>query len=201
LLRSKILPAYVEIMIAAKQLDLAREGARELVRIADDVGAQYLRGVAAQAMGSVMLAEGDPRAALRQLRAAHAIWRDLDAPYQAARVRELVGRACSAIGDHASAQLDLDAARAVFDQLGAHPDLARVSAPMDPRARPGAGRLSIRELEILSLIATGKSNRAIATELVLSEKTVARHVSNILAKLGLSSRSEATAYAYKHGLA
>jgi ATP/maltotriose-dependent transcriptional regulator MalT len=198
--RSKILPAHVEIMIATDDLKAAGQGATELARIADDVGAPYLGGLAAHATGWVQLAEGEASPALRHLRRAHAVWRDLDAPYQAARARELIGRACRDLGDHASARLNFDAARAVFEQLGAQPDLARTAALMDPRSRPGAGRLSARELEILALIASGKSNRAIAADLVLSEKTVARHVSNILTKLGVASRSQATAYAFKHSL-
>jgi DNA-binding CsgD family transcriptional regulator len=187
-------------MIATDDLEAAGEGATELVRIADDVAAPYLYGLAAHTAGSVRLAEGEASPALRQLRRAHALWRDLDAPYQAARVRALIGRACRDMGDHASARLNFDAARAVFEQLGAEPDLARTTALMDPRSRPGAGTLSARELEILALIASGKSNRAIAADLVLSEKTVARHVSNILTKLSLASRSQATAYAFKHSL-
>jgi DNA-binding NarL/FixJ family response regulator len=146
-----------------------------------------------------VLAEGDARRALPQLRAAHAAWRDLDAPYQAARVRELIGLACRALDDHASADLEFDAARLVFAELGAAPDLARLDR-VAAGARSGAGGLTSRELEVLALVARGRSNRVIASDLVISEKTVARHVSNIFTKLGLSSRAEATAYAYEHGL-
>jgi DNA-binding NarL/FixJ family response regulator len=200
LARARILPAHVEIMVATDDLTAAGEGAAELVRIADDVRASYLGGLAAHTTGAVQLAEGQAIRALRHLRRAHAVWRDLDAPYQAARVRELIGRACRDLGDQASARLNFDAARVAFEQLGAQPDLARTSALVDPRSRPGAGGLSVRELEILALVASGQSNRAIAADLVLSEKTVARHVSNILTKLGLASRSQATAYAFKHRL-
>jgi DNA-binding NarL/FixJ family response regulator len=93
--------------------------------------------------------------------------------------------------------LEFEAARSALDELGARPDLERL-ARIAGSPRPGG--LSRRESEVLRLVAAGRTNRAIATELSISEKTVARHVSNIFAKLGLSSRSEATAYAYQHGL-
>ncbi|MGH3064726.1 MAG: response regulator transcription factor, partial [Gaiellaceae bacterium] len=125
-------------------------------------------------------------------------WGELEAPYQAARVRLLIGVACRELGDGASAQLEFEAARGALEELGARPDLARL-ARLAGSSRPGG--LSRRENEVLTLVAAGKTNRAIASELFISEKTVARHVSNIFAKLGLSSRAEATAYAYKHGLA
>jgi DNA-binding NarL/FixJ family response regulator len=148
----------------------------------------------------VLLAEGDARAALVELRAAAALWRDLDVPYQVAHARALVGLACQQLGDRDGAGLELDAARSLFEDLGAAPDLARLRNLSDSLPEPDHG-LSPREREVLALLATGKTNRAIAAELFLSEKTIARHVSNIFAKLALSSRAEATAYAYKHGLA
>jgi DNA-binding NarL/FixJ family response regulator len=196
--RSRLLPACVEVLLDARDVEAARTAADELAGIAEELDAPYLNAVAAQASGAVLLAEGDARAALTTLRAAHRSWRDLDAPHQAARVRMLTGSACRRLGDSASAELEFEAARVTLEELGARPDLER----LDRLARsPGPGGLSRRESEVLGLVATGKTNRAIAGELVISEKTVARHVSNIYAKLGLSSRAEATAYAYKHGLA
>jgi DNA-binding CsgD family transcriptional regulator len=151
-------------------------------------------------MGAVRLGEGDPRAALSALRQAWAAWQDLEAPYETARVRVLIGLACRELGDEDSGQMELDAARWVFRQLGAGPDLTRVEALAQKVAAAPAGRLTAREVEVLRLVAAGKTNRAIATDLFLSEKTVARHVSNIFTKLGLSSRSAATAYAFEHDL-
>jgi DNA-binding NarL/FixJ family response regulator len=199
IVRSKILPAHVEIMIATRDLDAARASVAELRRIADDLGAPYLGGLAAHAAGGVLLAEGDARKALPQLRSAHAAWRDLDAPYQAARVREMIGLACRALDDHASAGLEFEAVRLVYQELGAAPDLARLDR-LTAGPQPGAAGLTAREVEVLMLVASGKSNRAIAGHLVISEKTVARHMSNIFTKLRLASRAEATAYAYEHGL-
>lgn len=97
--------------------------------------------------------------------------------------------------------MELDAARWVFQRLNAGPDVVRVEALLRRAApAPTAGGLTARELDVLRLVATGKTNRAIATDLFLSEKTVARHVSNILTKLDLATRAGATAYAYQHDL-
>jgi DNA-binding NarL/FixJ family response regulator len=193
--RADVLPAYVEIMVATGDVDAARAAASELVDIAARLNAPILNAVAAGARGAVLLAEGDARAALRALRRAAALWRELDAPYEGARVRVLIASACRALGDGNGAAMELDAARGVFKELGAKGDLAN----LETRPRSASG-LSTRELDVLRLIAAGKSNRAIAENLVISEKTVARHVSNIFTKLGLASRAAATAYAYEHGL-
>ena len=155
--------------------------------------------MADHARGAVLLAEGDARAAVVALRGAWQAWRELEAPYEAARVRVLVGLACRALGDEEAAAMELDAARTVFAQLGAAPDLARVEALAHREAAWKAHGLTARELEVLRLLATGKTNHAIASELFLAEKTVDRHVSNIFTKLGVSSRAAATAYAFEHG--
>jgi len=105
------------------------------------------------------------------------------------------------LGDEDAGQLELDGARVVFVGLGAAPDIDLVDRLLSAsRPKDDVGGLSPRELEVLRLVATGRTNQAIANELVLSERTVGRHVSNIFTKLGLSSRSAATAYAYEHGL-
>jgi DNA-binding NarL/FixJ family response regulator len=196
--RSRLLPACVEVLLEAGDVGSARAAADELAGIAAQLDAAFLLALAGEASGAVLLAEGDPRAALRTLRAAQRSWRELEAPHQAARVRVLVGVACREIGDGGSAELEFEAARRALEELGARPDLERL-ARLSGSARPGG--LSPREVEVLALVAAGKTNRAIAAELVISEKTVARHVSNIFTKLELSSRAEATGYAYKHGLA
>ncbi len=144
------------------------------------------------------LAAGAPEQALPALRRAHHLWHDLQAPYEAARARVLLGRACRAMHDDEGAALELAAARQVFRQLGAHPDVVLVDALGG--ARPVDLPLSPREVEVLRLIAAGRTNRSIARELTLSEKTVHRHVSSILTKLGVGSRTAAAAYAYEHGL-
>ena len=152
----------------------------------------------AQAKGAIALVEGDGWAALVPLRQACRAWQELDVPFEAARVRVLVALACRALDDDDTATLELEAARDVFAQLGAEPDVARVDslAPgVDARSSHG---LSPRELEVLRLVASGATNKAIAASLFLSERTVERHLSNIFSKLRVPSRAAATAYAYEH---
>jgi DNA-binding NarL/FixJ family response regulator len=198
--RSRVLAPYVEIVLACDDVGAARAAADELSSIAADRKAPYLRALSAHATGSVLLAESNSRAALAALRQAWAGWRELDVLHEAARVRVLIGLACRSLGDEDGAEMELDAARSVFQQLGAAPDLARVEELSRMTARKAAGGLTAREAEVLRLVAAGKTNRQIAAELVISEKTVATHVSNIFTKLGLSSRAAATAYAYEHRL-
>jgi DNA-binding CsgD family transcriptional regulator len=196
-MRSALLPAHVEIMLAANDIESARSGADELTNIAGVFDAPMMRAVAGQARGAVLLAEGDAKGALSALRLAWMAWRELEAPYDAARVRVSIARACRELGDTDGGEMELDAARWVFDQLGALTDLARVERLSQAAAPGAAGILSAREAQVLRLVAAGKSNRAIATELFISERTVERQVSNIFIKLDVSSRAAATAYAYQ----
>ncbi len=198
--RSRVLAPYVEIVLASGDVGAARAAADELSSIAADRNAPYLRALSDHVSGSVLLAESNPRAALAALRQAWAGWRELDVLHAAARVRVLIGLACRSLGDEDGAEMELDAARSVFQQLGAAPDLARVEELSRMTARKAASGLTAREMEVLRLVAAGKTNRQVAAELVISEKTVATHVSNIFTKLGLSSRAAATAYAYEHDL-
>jgi DNA-binding CsgD family transcriptional regulator/tetratricopeptide (TPR) repeat protein len=196
--RARLLPAFVEITLAAGDVTAARDASVELESLAAGRERSALGAMAAQARGAVRLAEGEPAAALVPLRHAGQVWLELDAPYEAARVRELVSVACGALGDEDTAALELDAARTGYAGLGAKPDLARIGARVRPTA-PTHG-LTERELEVLRLVAAGKTNRAIAAELVVSDRTVDRHVSNIFGKLHVSSRAAATAAAYERGL-
>ena len=198
--RSRMLGPYVEIALGGGDVAAARGAAEELSRIAAVWSTPFLSALSSHATGSVLLAEGDARAALAAFRRAWAGWGELNAPYDAARSHVLIGLACRALGDEDSAQMELDAARSVFLQLDAAPDLVRVEELSRITARRVAGGLTAREVQVLKLVATGMTNRAIASELVISEKTVATHVNSILTKLGLSSRSAATAYAYVHDL-
>jgi DNA-binding CsgD family transcriptional regulator len=196
--RANLLPAYVEIMLAADDLDEARAGCRELEEIAEPYESAMLAALVAHARGALELAAGDARSALASLRQAGQTWQELDAPYDAARVQVLVAAACRALGDDDTAALELAAAREAFAELGAAPDLARLDS-----IAGGAGKaygLTPRQLEVLRLLAAGKSNREIAASLVVSEHTVARHVQNIFATLGVSSRTAASAFAFEHDL-
>lgn len=197
--KARLLEPHLEIALAVGDTAMAREAADALARVALVADAPLLTAMARRADGSVLLAEGDARGALAALREASAAWDELDAPYELARVRVLIGHAMRQLGDADSAELESAAARRVFRDLGAAPDLAR----MDSLAGASAGRsdgLSAREVEVLRLLAEGKTNRSIAADLGISERTIDRHVSNIFTKLDVSSRSAATAYAYEHGL-
>jgi ATP/maltotriose-dependent transcriptional regulator MalT len=198
--RVRLLPAYVEIMLAVGELDDARTACHELEGISSGYQSDMLRGTVAYANGAVELAAGEPQAALVALRNAWYVWQELDAPYEAARTRVLIGLACRVLGDDETAALELEAARGVFVELEAAPDVARVDSLARRAGRAEPHGLTPRELQVLRLVAAGGTNKAIAAELVLSERTIDRHVSNIFAKLGVSSRAAATAYAYEHRL-
>ncbi len=194
--RIRLLPACVEIMLAAGDLDAAGRAADELENAAQAHEVGLLRTIAAQARGAVALAAGDAEAALPELRRAWRVWEEMQAPYEAARVRVLIGAACRDLGDRDAAELELAAARSTFEQLGAS------DADRSPDVGSGGAEhgLTARELQVLRLVAEGRTNRAIAQALVVSERTVDRHVSNILAKLRVPSRAAPTAYAYEHRL-
>jgi DNA-binding NarL/FixJ family response regulator len=198
--RRQLLPAVVEIELAAGDVVAARRAIEELASVTPADGMPLMQAIALGAEGSVRLEEGDPRGALEVLRKAWATWEELDAPYEAARCRVLAARAWRALGDEVSASMDLDAARTVFVELGALPDLLRVDGLTRGARGTAATPLTAREVEVIRLVAEGKTNRAIAGQLYLSEKTVDRHLSNVFAKLGISSRAAATAYAYEHAL-
>jgi DNA-binding CsgD family transcriptional regulator/tetratricopeptide (TPR) repeat protein len=199
--RPRLLSAAVEIALASKDVEAARSAVDELIELAAEREVVLLNAMAAQADAVVLLAEGDARAALSAARRAWSSWQELDAPYEAARARVIVGMACRSLGDEDAARMEFDAARHMFELLSAGPDATRVEA-LTGRApsRGGGSGLTAREVEVLQQVATGRTNRAIAAELFLSEKTVARHVSNIFMKLGVSSRAAATAHAYEHDL-
>src|SRR5262245_45123460 len=202
--RTRFLPAHVEIMLAASDLDEARRASSELNELAERFGLGLLSAMAQHAKGALALAEGDPRGAIDPLRQARDAWQNVGAPYLSARIRLLMARAFQALGDTDGVTLEVDAAKKIFDHLGAAPDVAAIEAmtthaPAGARPAPSHG-LSARELEVLLLVASGKTNKAIADALFLSEKTVDRHVSNIFLKLDVPTRAAATAWAYQHRL-
>jgi DNA-binding CsgD family transcriptional regulator len=215
--RRGMLAARVEIEVAAGDALTARTAVEELASLCASIDRPMLHALAEQSEASVLFHEGDPAAALILVRRAWSRWLSLDAPFEAARCRALMARLYTALGDEESAQLEREAARAVFSELGAAPALSELeqSAPLAPDAwttpvsasetdvghAAGAGPLTARETEVVRLVSAGLSNRNIAAELFISEKTVARHLSNIFTKLGLTSRAAVTAYAYQHGLA
>ncbi|MEZ5091760.1 LuxR C-terminal-related transcriptional regulator [Nocardioides sp.] len=193
--RHRLLPAMVEVALADGDLETARGAATELAESAGRLDSRYLRATAALAEGALALTDGHPGAALASLRAALSDWSAVRAPYDVARCRVLIARACRQLGDTETADLEAQAARVAFADLGAAPELSLLDAE-SPGRRPAPAGLTPRELEVLRMLATGRSNRDIARELVLSERTVARHVANIFAKTRVGSRAAATAFAY-----
>jgi DNA-binding CsgD family transcriptional regulator len=186
------LGAAVEVLLAAGDEETA-------ARVCDALGASgstdAVVGIAARARGELALSRGDPARAVRELRVSWAAWQRAALIYEGARTRALLARALQAAGDRDAAALERDAARWTFTQLGARTDLAALDRP----ASSGTV-LTAREVEVLRAVATGRTNREVARELGLSEKTVARHLANVFVKLDVPSRAAATAYAYEHGL-
>lgn len=198
LARAKLLPARVQIAVACDDLASARVAATELDAIAAEFGRPALLAAAASARGRLSLAEGDANAACATLRRALELWQDLDVPYEVATARLLLGQARRGVGDEDGAIASFLAAAAIFEQLGAELDI-RATRDLQ-RPAPAPSGLTEREAQVLRLVAAGRSNKAIAATLFLSERTVARHLSNIFAKIGVASRSAATAYAFERGL-
>ncbi len=198
--RSRLLPAAVEVLVAAGELDAAVEACDELEVTAASFRSRSLDAVAAHARGTILVAAGEPEGALPLLRQALEEWHTLDVPYEAARVHVLVGRASRALGDEEDARSEWAAAREVLADLGADPDLQRLDRLIAGATDRDTHGLSARQLEVLRLVAAGRSNREVADALVISHRTVERHVSDIFTKLDVSSRAAATAYAYEHGL-
>jgi DNA-binding NarL/FixJ family response regulator len=193
--RSQLLPAAVDVLMATQHHNEAADICVELASIAGSFGCPSIQARADHAAALVALESGDPAAATSRLRRARTVWERLGARYETARCRVLVGRALRALGDSESAATELAAARRSFAELGAAP-AEREAAALMATAHPGG--LTEREVEVLRLVAAGKTNPEIATLLFLSEKTVARHLSNIFTKLDVTSRTAAAAFAFGH---
>lgn len=195
--RGHLLPAMVTVSLAAGAIEEAEQALLELGDLARAMGSSALDAEFARAQGEVALADGRPEAALPDLRRSADAWRRFGAPYETARTCLLIAQACRGLGDEEGANLELESARESFALLGARRDLDAIDAPLNRSPRHG---LSTRELQVLRLIAAGRTNRSIASELFLSERTVHRHVSSIFDKLGVRSRTEAAIYAVGHQL-
>ena len=196
--KCRVLPAAVDVLLASDAVDEARTAAAELDQVASAVGSIAMLAWSAYASGAVELAAGDASGALPYLRKSRQLWTRAECPYEVARVRLLTGRALTDLGDEGSARQELEAARDAFLALGAAPMVDEAARLIEPTRVPGG--LTAREVEVVRLVASGRSNPQIAEDLTISEKTVARHLSNIFTKLDVGSRTAAAAYAYKHGL-
>jgi DNA-binding CsgD family transcriptional regulator/tetratricopeptide (TPR) repeat protein len=198
--RALVLDAFVEIALACDDIAAARAASDELAEIALRMGFPLLRALSLRAEGQVLLRAGDAGGALRRLQHSWTLWGELQVPYESARVRCLIAHTRRALGDEENARIELEAARSGFEQLGAVVDLACVNDFLLTAPPRGAGPLTDREVEVLRLVAGGHTNRGVAEQLHISEKTVARHLSNIFTKLDLESRTAATVYALEHKL-
>jgi len=199
-IRATLLSPAVGILIAAGDVERARACASELTEIAGRIDVPYMRAASLEATGAVHLAEGDAASAQQNLSEAAAIWRELGAPHESARTRVLLATASRRLGDEDTATMEFHAARHLFEQLEATPDLRRLDALTAAHGPDSASVLTRREEEVIRLLAKGATNRLIAGELGISEKTAARHVSNIYLKLGLPNRAAATTWAHEHKL-
>ena len=197
--RARLLPAAVRVLLAAGEVHRAQECAEELRAIAKSFACAAVTAESEDALGQVRMARGDASGALPHARAARRGWETLLCPYRAAQSQAAVGRALAQLGDAESATRELTGALAVLTRLGAGPAVEEVRPLLVPAGLPGG--LTAREVEVLRLLASGRGNAQIASDLFLSQKTVARHLSNIYTKLDVTTRSAATAYAFEHHLA
>jgi len=198
--RAELLPAVVRIMIAVKQPGEALEASSELHRIAREFDAPYLHAMSAHCRGAVFLAEGRVQFALEHSEKAFKIWQTLQLPYESAHTRELKGRVYWEMDDKDNSDLAYSAAKWVYEELNARPDLERINRLLNQKRRHETCGLTLRELQVLQLVASGKTNKSVARDLFISERTVDRHMSNIFNKLGVSSRVEATTFALRNQL-
>ena len=196
--RSQLLPTAVDVLLTVGELEEAASLADQLGGFGSAFGCSALQAAGEYARASVALARADAEDALAAARGAADAWARLSAPYEVARCRVLMGRALRLIGDAESAVAELAEARRALARLGAAPAEHEVAVLLGDARAPGG--LSPRELEVLRLVAAGKSNPEIAAALVLSGKTVSRHLSNIFTKLDVGSRTAAAAFAFEHHL-
>jgi DNA-binding CsgD family transcriptional regulator len=197
--RARVLAAQVETALALQDVETARAAAAELEAISMGAPTAALEATAATAQGAVALAVDDVATALDRLRHASGLWDRLGLPYEHAQTRRLYGIALGAAGDHEEGDLELRAALSAYERLGAAPEAEQIALALGGSPRLPRG-LTSREAEVLRLVAAGKTNREIASALVISEHTVARHLQNMFVKLQVSSRSAATAFAFEHGI-
>jgi DNA-binding CsgD family transcriptional regulator len=199
--RALLLDAWVEIALATNDIDSARMASQELAALSERIAFPFVRALSSRNAGAMMLADNNPQGAVAELERSRTLWHDLQVPYEAARVRCLLARSYRKLGNEESAAIEFAEAQKTFAGLGASIDLACVLKEKEPKPRSDtAGSLTEREIEVLRLVASGKTNRRIAMELQISEKTVARHLSNMFTKLNLDSRTAATVYAMERNL-
>ncbi len=198
--RVKILPAYIKIMLTNDKIYEAQSAAEELESLANRYNTLFLRAVSAYCSSAVLLKKEDPATAIKLLRESVNLWNELEAPYETAVVRLYLGIAYKDMGDNDSAKIELRTAQWIFKELEALPDLKKVETLLNEKEGPDRYGLTLREFQVLQLVAEGDTNKLIASKLFISERTVERHLSNIFNKLQVNSRTQATTFAYKHNI-
>ncbi|WP_377642385.1 LuxR C-terminal-related transcriptional regulator [Oryzobacter terrae] len=192
--RARLLLPTVEVALRAGDLVLAEAACADLAETAELHDTPGLRAWSDHAAACLLLHRGGFDEALPHLEAAAAVYRAQRSRHATARVHELLARVRDGRGEAALAEAERATASAIYERLGAEADLRRLA----PHRPPGG--LTERELEVLRCVLTGASNREVARDLVISEKTVSRHLANVYAKAGVSSRTAAAAWAREHGI-
>lgn len=189
-----LLRAGVALALDLGRQDEAERLCAELEATAATFRTTGFRAWAAHARGMVLVAQGRFAEALPVLHSAAAGYGALHARYEGALIRELLCGAHLGLGEAEAAAAAKAQALAVFRSLGAGPDAGRLDGG------PLPGGLTAREADVLSLITSGASTKEAAQALFISQKTVSRHLANLFAKIGVSSRTAAAAWAHEHGL-
>jgi DNA-binding NarL/FixJ family response regulator len=190
--RMRLLLAAVEVALIRDCAEEAEALCRELETGAEAFGTPGFKAWAAHARGAVLIHRAEYGQALDALQAALREYRTQQCRYETGKVYECMATAHKALGDNDIAAADRATAQSIYRQLGV--EGLPTSAESDP------GGLTKREIEILIRIASGATNRQVADLIFISEKTVGRHLANIYAKLGVSSRTAAVTWAYDNNV-
>ncbi len=199
--RIAVLSLLVRAAVATGRADAALQGSVWLDELAGHVGTPRARAAAAHAGGESALARGELEPARRRLEDAVDLFGLCEAPYERARARLALARVLFETGPEGRARAEAGAAREAFLELEARRDAADAARLLERPSTPEVeSPLTRREREVLAFVAAGRSNKEIASELVVSQHTVHRHVANILRKLGEPTRAAAAARATRDGL-
>ncbi len=154
IMRSRILPAQVEVALIRGDLDTARAATEELERVAEEYQRPAFEAVALTARGAVLLGEGDHAGAIHELTRAGKVWREVGFPYEGARARVLLGEAYLGTGDESRARMELGAARSMFEKLGAELDLRHLDQISSGMDGPGPERARVTKTFMFTDIVT-----------------------------------------------
>lgn len=193
---AQLLAGLIEAAVAAGDADAMSLGLARVDELVSPDPGGAVAAIACSARAWAAASRGEVGRAIEGMRRALDEFHHLQMPYEAARERTRIGVVAERMGDDVTARLEFDAALDAFHRLGAEWDSSLVEERLGAASLP----LTDREIEVVRLVAGGLTNRQVASELFLSEHTVARHLGNIYTKLDIGSRAAATAWAYDHGL-